>query len=66
MCQECNKFICASSSQCPNAAPPAVVYNCASCGADIVDGEECYYNYHTQAHYCGECISVEIAEWEDR
>jgi len=41
---------------------PLKVYECDSCAAEILDGENCYYNYIRQEHYCYTCISCCVAE----
>lgn len=40
------------------------LYHCDSCGCEIYEGEECYYNSYTEKWYCDSCICMCKAERE--
>jgi len=52
MCSECHQAPC--DARCPNAPEPQVVYECNSCGDDIVTGDK-YVEIEFQ-HICEGCL----------
>lgn len=41
------------------------LYRCDSCGGEIYEGEECYYNGYTEKWYCDGCVCKKTAEREE-
>lgn len=41
------------------------LYHCDSCGDEIYEGDEAFYNYFTERWYCSDCIRRRTAEREE-
>lgn len=41
------------------------LYHCDSCGGEIYEGDEAFYNYFTERWYCDDCVRRRTAEREE-
>lgn len=46
----------------PDESP---LYHCDSCGGEIYEGDEAFYNYFTERWYCDDCVRRRTAEREE-
>lgn len=45
----------------PDESP---LYRCDSCGTEIYEGDEAFYNYFTERWYCDDCVRRRTVERE--
>ena len=45
----------------PDESP---LYHCDTCGMEIYEGDEAYYNYFTERWFCDSCMCQRTAERE--
>lgn len=41
------------------------LYHCDTCGTEIYEGDDAYYNYFTERWHCSDCIRRRTAEREE-
>ena len=46
----------------PDESP---LYRCDSCGTEIYEGDEAFYNYFTERWYCDDCVRRRTVEREE-